>query len=187
MTSTVAHCLWRRRDAPGHDACRLIETASGWKLEGCAVFRHKEGPAALAYSVACDAQWRTRSARVSGFLGARSTEITIERTEGGDWLLSGTKQPAAAEQIDLDLNFTPATNLIALRRLKLAVGERAGAPAAYLAFPEERLVVLEQFYRRLDADRYDYEAPAFGYHEVLEFGDNGFVVNYPPLWERVTD
>src|SRR4026207_452783 len=30
--------LWRRLDVPGHDACALRRIASGWRLEGTALF-----------------------------------------------------------------------------------------------------------------------------------------------------
>lgn len=54
--------LWRRLDRPGHDACRLIHQASGWRLEGSAAFLHENGAvASVAYEVECDREWRTRT------------------------------------------------------------------------------------------------------------------------------
>jgi hypothetical protein len=91
----------------------------------------------------------------------------------------------AAGCLDIDLGFTPATNLIALRRLALDVGHEADAPAAYLAFPELKLERLEQRYHRLTLDKYDYQAPSVGYVGTLEVSEVGFVTTYPGLWEVV--
>jgi hypothetical protein len=41
--------LWRRLDAVGHDARRLVQSDASWRLEGAAIFRHEGAPTCLAY------------------------------------------------------------------------------------------------------------------------------------------
>lgn len=174
--------LWRRLDLEGHDACLLGATDGGWWIKGHALFLHDGQPCSLAYQVDCDAGWHTRSVNVDGFLGTRELRYEIERLADGHWLLNGASQPEVAGLIDVDLGFTPATNLLAIRRLDLDACMAAPAPAAYLAFPELRLMRLEQTYRRIDECRYAYDAPMFGYDAVLEVSPAGFVADYPGLW-----
>ncbi|MDX8538056.1 putative glycolipid-binding domain-containing protein [Mesorhizobium abyssinicae] len=174
--------LWRRLDLEGHDACLLCEADDGWKLRGHALFVHDGKPCSLAYEADCDSGWRTRSARVDGFLGAETLHFEIERLADGGWTLNGAGQAEVAGLIDVDLGFTPATNLLAIRRFDLGVGMSTPAPAAYLGFPELRLMRLEQSYRRLDDTRYGYDAPMFGYNAILEVSPAGFVLDYPGLW-----
>lgn len=81
---------------------------------------------------------------------------------------------------------TPATNLIALRRLALRVGESADAPAAYLAFPAMRFVKLAQTYHRMGRTEYEYAAPSVGYAGSLDVLPSGAVARYPGLFELVT-
>ena len=128
--------LWRRTDVPGHDACGLWVMESGWCLTGTAIFALEGQPCHLAYEVDCDTTWRTRSAKVTGYIGRHALELTIVAMPGERWQLNGIDQPEAAGCIDVDLNFTPATNLIAIRRLALGVGHASDAPAAWLRFPE---------------------------------------------------
>ena len=101
------------------------------------------------------------------------------------WFVNGVEQDQVAGCMDLDLGFTPATNLIAIRRLALKVGQRAQAPAAYLAFPKIRLEKLEQNYHRVEHTKYEYAAPKFGYAATLEISAAGGVVSYPGLFEQV--
>ncbi|TIO06262.1 putative glycolipid-binding domain-containing protein [Mesorhizobium sp.] len=184
----VASILWRRLDLEGHDACllsesgRLSQSDGGHSLKGQALFVQDGKPCNLAYEVTCDAGWRARSARVDGFLGTQDLHYAIERRADDGWTLNGERQGDVAGLIDIDLGFTPATNLLAIRRFDLEVGMATPAPAAYLTFPELRLVRLEQTYRRLDGTRYAYAAPMFGYDEILEVSPAGFVVDYPGLW-----
>jgi hypothetical protein len=177
--------LWRRLDLEGHDACLLCATEIGWRLNGHALFLHDGRPCSLAYSAECDADWRTCSAGVEGFLGTQTLRYEVERLADGRWILNGAEQAEVAGLVDIDLGFTPATNLLAIRRFDLAVGEATPAPAAYLAFPELRLERLDQNYRRLDDGRYAYAAPKFGYDQVLEASPVGFIVDYPGLWKAV--
>jgi hypothetical protein len=188
MMRSVASILWRRLDLEGHDACllsesgRLSESDGGRSLSGQALFVQDGKPCSIAYEVTCDAGWHARSARVDGFLGTQDLHYAIERLADGGWTLNGERQAEVAGLIDVDLGFTPATNLLAIRRFDLEVGMATPAPAAYLAFPELRLVRLEQTYRRLDEVRYAYAAPMLGYDEILEVSPAGFVVDYPGLW-----
>jgi hypothetical protein len=99
--------------------------------------------------------------------------------------LNGDEQPGLSACVDIDLAFTPATNLLALRRLKLAPGQDAQAPAAWLDLDTARLTVLAQSYRRLSRCAYRYEAPAFGYRDTLRVSTAGVVLHYPGLFEAV--
>ena len=181
MTSVAV--LWRRLDAPGHDACRLDEVDGGWRLHGAAVFRLDGVPARLDYFVDCDRAWRARTASVEGWVGTEPVAITIARDAGGRWLLDDEPVPGLDDCVDVDFGFTPATNVLQLRRAALAVGEAADVPVAWLDVPANTLERLEQRYHRLTDATYDYESPRFSYHAVLETTPEGFARRYPGLWE----
>ena len=181
----AAAFLWRRLDSPGHDGCRLFRLPGGWLLAGMAVFCEKNRPCHLTYEVVADTGWKTKRATISGFVGSRSVELRIRATAKQRWFADGQEQGEVAGCTDLDLGFTPATNLIAIRRLSLGVGQAAEAPAAYLAFPGMRLEVLAQTYRRTERTKFEYRAPSFGYSGTLEVSRLGAVVHYPGLFEQV--
>jgi hypothetical protein len=175
--------LWRRLDVPGHDACGLWVSDNGWCLAGTAMFLFEEQPCHLRYEVDCDSAWRTRAASVSGWLGRTPVQLTLETVPGERWTLNGAEQgEEVAGLVDVDLGFTPATNLIQLRRLALDVGHEVEAPVVYLHFPELTLGRLEHRYHRVALDKYDYQAPAFDYAAILQVSELGFVTQYPGLW-----
>jgi len=179
----VSSILWRRLDTPGHDACRLVESHAGWRLDGAAVFLQDDGPARLTYHVVCDLAWRTQHGRVEGWLGGQSVEFRVELTHAGEWTLNGAVLSGLENCVDLDLGFTPATNLLALRRLALAEGKAASATAAWLDVSAGTLKVLAQRYERRSMSTYWYEAPNAHYEALLEVTPTGFVRLYPGLWE----
>jgi hypothetical protein len=179
--------LWRRLDAPGHDACRLEARGEERRLEGTAVWLHEGVPARLAYQVESDAAWRSRRGTVRGWIGAREVALEIVRSPAGAWTLDGATVDGLEDCADLDLGFTPATNLLVLRRLDLAVGSAARASVAWLDVDAGTLVRLPQDYARRSPERYAYASPDHGYAAELEVAPNGFVRRYPGLWEALAE
>ncbi len=183
--AVASSMLWRRIDVPGHDACRLERAHDGWRLEGAAVFRGKEGPTFLAYSVQCDALWRTVSGRVGGFVGERAVDFAVAR-RGSDWTLDGVLVPGLDHLVDLDLSFTPATNLLQLRRVPILANESVPLPVAWFDVDAGTLTELPQTYERRGPNAFWYRAPSVDYEGLLELAPNGFIRNYPNLWAAET-
>jgi hypothetical protein len=175
--------LWRRLDAPGHDACCLEQTEGGWQLEGTAVFRENGVAALLAYRVRCDSAWRTQHGQVDGWLGAQPVSFTVARTTGGVWTLNDVPITGLENCVDLDFGFTPATNLLQLRRIDLSPGQSADVPVAWLDASSTTLEMVPQRYERRTEGTYWYESPRFDYDALLEVTPTGFVQRYPGLWE----
>jgi uncharacterized protein len=137
----------------------------------------------LDYLVVCDSSWHTLSGKVVGWLG--KTEVKIELTVDLDhrWQVNGVERPEVSGCIDLDLNFSPSTNLLPIRRLGLSVGQAAEIRAAWLRFPAFELEPLPQIYRRLDESTYQYESGSGQFIADLQVDPTGFVTTYPGLWQ----
>jgi hypothetical protein len=175
--------LWRRLDQPGHEAARLIFHDPFWQLGGTAVFAHDGQPCRLEYLVACSASWHTLRAKIAGWVGPRCIRVDLTADSGGRWRLNGAECGDVQGCIDLDLAFSPSTNLLPIRRLALPVGARAEVTAAWLRFPELTLQPLAQVYQRTDDRHYRYESGGGAFTRDLEVNDVGMVLRYPGLWE----
>lgn len=175
--------LWRRLDLPGHEIGRVVFKDDRWQLAGTAVFGHERGPCRLDYIVVCDSGWRTKSAHVGGLIGDREIDLDISVDRKQRWRVNGTECPAVAGCIDLDLGFSPSTNLFPIRRLSLKVGEEAEVEAAWLPFPSLSFEVLPQVYRREGERTYRYESGGGTFVRVLEVNAVGLVTSYPGLWK----
>jgi hypothetical protein len=181
---TPAQILWRRLDVPGHDAATVQMGSSGAVLSGMAVFQER-GPAALAYVVHLDRDWKTTDARVWGWRGPKAIELRLHRDDAGTWTMNGAACPGVEGCVDLDLSFTPATNLLPLRRLSLQVGQAAEVRSAWLEWPEVRLTPLVQRYARVSETGYDYESDLPGgelFRTTLRVQREGWVLDYGGLW-----
>lgn len=177
------HILWKRLDQSGHESAQLSLQGASQRLVGAAVFAHDGRPCLLNYTITCDAAWQTQAGHVTGWVGADSVAITFERDSAGRWLLDGQDCPDVAGCTDIDLNFSPLTNILPIRRLGLTVGQAANVRAAWLRFPSFSLEPLDQVYRRLSETIYRYESVASGFTADLTVNAAGLVTRYAGFWE----
>ena len=184
MTRTVATAHWRRLDHEGTDRCTLARVAQGWILSGQAVWVEEGAESALSYVVRCDEGWRTLSADVAGRMAGGEVTLRIQR-DGDLWRMNDVPQVGCEGCEDIDLSFTPATNLMPLRRLEDGATE---VTAAWLVPDLSRLSPLRQTYTpdpKAEAGTVLYRSP--GFEARLSVHDSGFVTAYPALWEGWVD
>jgi uncharacterized protein len=176
---------WRRLDGSGREEAGIEQTAEGWRLTGQVETEEGSVHAQLRYVIDCDPNWRTRRAVVTG--SASGSDVQFEFTADGEghWMLNGAPLALVQDAIDIDLGFTPATNLLPIRRLDLKVGEGASVRSAWLRFPELRVDELEQWYQREETHVFRYEALVDGerFQARLDTDEFGRVLLYEGLWK----
>ena|SRR6185369_10948928 len=174
--------VWKSIILNGHEYCRVWHDAEFNYLSGSAVFSTDHRPTRLDYSIRCDQQWQSLSAEVSGWLDDEKVDIRIS-VKDGVWFLNDKEESEVEGAVDVDLNFSPSTNLLPIRRLNLAIGDGAEVSAAWLRFPSFRLEPLRQIYRRIDESTYRYESGGGKFVKDLRVNSLGLVTSYPDIWE----
>jgi hypothetical protein len=180
-----SHMRWRRLDLPGREEAHIEQTADGWRLTGELDADEAGVRAHLTYVIECERDWRTRRAVVTGSASGAPIRFEFAADGAGHWWLDGTPLPLVEGALDIDLGFTPATNLLPIRRLNLGVGESAEVRTAWVRFPELRVEALEQSYSR-EAERvFRYDAVVDGerFQARLDTDELGRVLLYEGLWE----
>jgi hypothetical protein len=98
--------------------------------------------------------------------------------------------PELAGCRDVDLEASAFTNALPVNRLRLELGARAEAPAAWVRAADLSVERLEQTYARVpderpDGSQYAYEAPELEFTARLVYDRFGLVVDYPGIAVRV--
>jgi hypothetical protein len=137
-----------------------------------------EGPVEIRFTVRADGSWATRATSVR--VARRSIEL---RADGlGGWSVEGTDRADLHGCTDVDLEFTPATNTLPIRRLGLEPGQSAEIEAAWVRVPSLDVERSVQRYERLGERRFRYSSGDFA--AVLDVDEHGLVLDYPPFWVR---
>jgi hypothetical protein len=179
--------LWRRLDRPGYEAARLVRQDTGWLLTGNAAFKHEGWICSLTYAIHCDEGWHTTKTTITGWTGDQTIVLEVLVDANRRWHLNGREAPLVRGCIDIDLAFSPSTNLLPIRRLNLRPGEEAEVRASWLRFPELTLAPLDQQYRCIDDSTYQYESGHGSFRSTLRTNDVGLVVWYPDFWVALDD
>lgn len=177
---TLGLIHWRALDRDGEDKCRLAQLEQGWMLVGHARFREDGGFAALDYVIRAAEDWRTTSADITGEYAGAPVALRLVRGDGG-WTVNEEPRPDLADAEDVDLSFTPATNLMPLNRLP-EVG-RLDTVAAWVRFPGPEVSPLRQSYTRERGGLVRYSDELAKAETHLAVNCHGFVTGYPGLWE----
>jgi hypothetical protein len=118
-----------------------------------------------------------------------ANELVLERRVDGAWTVDGRVAEELADAVDCDLGHSPLTNLMPILRHRL--NEAPGAEEftmAWVAVPELTVVAERQRYTHLAPGLVRFESldgQFAGFSAELELDDDGLVVFYPRLAQRV--
>jgi hypothetical protein len=137
----------------------------------------------LSYRIAIDAAWHVREMSV---VTANGRELRLESDGVGTWRRAGLSDPALSGCIDVDLQATPFTNTLPIRRLDLQTGQSAAIPVVYVNVPSLAVERLNQRYTALEPGRLvRFEGLDTGFTADLPVDPDGLVTDYPGLFRRL--
>jgi hypothetical protein len=176
--------LWENKSGRSIEYFSLTANGNALVLEGTIIMQLERLPAQISYRIECDRQWRTRIADIRQERSGKVGRLSIKVGKKQDWQANKRAVPFAAGMHDIDLEVTPSTNTLSIRRLALKEGESQQVDAVWVRFPSLTLERLQQRYTRIGRRLYKYETST-GYKAELEVDQSGLVVRYGDLWRRV--
>jgi len=169
----------------GLERFELVGQEKLWVLKGTILHLHDSSPVEARYLIECDLGWRTANARIE--VHDHHQERTLQiKTEGGHWTANGDPQPQLDGCIDIDLEWSPSTNTLPIRRLNLENGASSGPlVAAWIRFPDLALEPLAQEYQRVADRTYRYASHGGTFTAELLVDEHGLVEEYKGFWQQV--
>lgn len=187
MASDVWMLGWRRIDeGRGHSMARVERLETGWLCYAAEVSIEPQEMSACSFTVRLDQRWATREVEVNAVSREGHKRLSLRTDEAQDWWRDGHPVPDLKGCVDVDIAAAPLTNTFPIRRLEsLAVAEQRTLPVAWVDVPTLQVTRVEQTYRRLAPNRWEYSDPTHGAFE-LSIDDHGFVIDYEGFASRVT-
>src|SRR5262245_22237634 len=179
--------LWRWVKVPGLERFELRKGRAGWALRGTIIALPDSGAVEVVYTLFCDPLWQTKQADIL-LSDAHGQRISRIRARNGRWYENGREKRTVRGCVDIDLGWSPSTNTLPIRRLRLAVGQRSEPlTMAWVRFPDLTVETLPQQYERLSERSYQYTSRGGGFTARLDVDDDGLVVDYEGLWQRLPE
>ena len=143
------------------------------------------------YELEADPHWTFRRLTISatgeGMDAPQRRDLS--RSPEGGWQVDGEAAPELEGCSEVDIQVTPFTNSLPIRRLKLGQGESAELRVVYLPVPALTPQPVEQRYTCLEplgesGGRYLYEGLFRGFQAELSVDPDGLVIDYPETFRR---
>ena len=176
--------LWTCNKCPSYEYFKLSQFDKGYLLDG-AVIAYEGVPLLMNYKIECDETWRTKSAVITQEQLGKTNRLTLKPDSANGWLVNEIPQPSLSGIVDVDLEFSPSTNTLPIRRLNLKVGESASVDTLWVRLNDLKAMKSSQRYTRLDENRYCYENPTLNFTATLDVDELGLVVRYGNLWWKM--
>lgn len=176
---------WRPVEGEGLEHLGVRATGSSIHVESVLIGGEAGQACGIHYRIECDADWCVRAFSIASTSGERLEMLSDGK---GHWRLAdGTPQPQYDGCFDVDFTGTPFTNTLPIRRLNLTPSDGiTRLHVLYVLFATFQPLADTQFYTCLDAGRrYRYQAAERPFVAELPVDSDGFVVDYPGLFERV--
>lgn len=162
-----------------------MRAADDWIFRGTILTLAADTAVEARYEILSDHSFRTKSASISLLDPSGERRLKIS-AQNGRWFENGQENQAVNGAFDIDLGWSPSTNTLPIKRLKLKIGESSGEfVAAWVRFPELKLQPLPQEYLRLADRQYRYSSRGGAFVANVLVDDHGLVLNYEGFWQRV--
>ena len=177
--------LWQWLQSPGLERFELLRARDQWILRSTILTLFEGGPAEARYEIVCDRAWRTSSAEISTNDGNNERRLRVQ-TKNGRWYENDQPNETVNGCIDIDLGWSPSTNTLPIRRLRLDTGQSSGpVMAAWVRFPDLTLQPLSQAYVRVSDQQYRYSSRGETFVAQITVDDEDLVLDYEGFWQRV--
>ena len=175
--------VWGGLRTPSLDYCHVRKENNSWRFAGMLIVKPKANPFGARYEILVDKKFKTRT------LIIEKTESGLEsckkiQSRRGAWFVDARERNDLHECTDIDIEASPVTNTIPIRRTRLKVGQKVNLTVAWVRFPTLEVTPLKQSYERLTARKYLYRS-ASGFSAELEVDDFGLVTRYGDVWKKI--
>ena len=174
--------MWQGLNAPSLERCIVTPRNHGIEFDGLILQAHKEVAYVVRYRIRVDEAWTTREVELELENGGSRT-LSLMRNAAGHWWRDGQRLNRFDDCVDVDLEWSPSTNTLPIRRLDLAIGQTAPVTAAWIQLPFLEIQRLDQSYERLAVDRYRYRSGSFTADLAVDL--DGVVLEYGVNWKAV--
>jgi hypothetical protein len=185
----IRSVFWRPLDEIGLEHLMLSTLPDRIEADGLILqTKAGRGPFRARYRIEATRDWTMRSCDIRvQEPGEVERRLGLRVDGAARWrdASSGRELPELAGCREVDIQVSPFTNSLPIGRLRLRQGRSSDIQAAYITVPELSLSAAPQRYTRLGPDRYRYEALDTGFAAEISIDEDGLVLDYPEIFQRV--
>ena len=186
LGAAPADVAWMALEWPGFEHVIVSYGPDGFRADSWLLLAGEAGLARVSYQLICDSKWQVSTLTIRAAGANSDRALALRRDSAGHWQAGGDRPlPDLDGCIDVDIDHTPLTNTLPIRRLGAAVSAPCDIDVAYICVPELTVRRARQRYTRLTTGRPVYRYESGSFRADLPVDGDGIVIDYPGLWRRI--
>lgn len=142
-------------------------------------------PVSLTYQITLTNNWYVKELMIQSTLADKSN-IRLHSDLQGNWFDSdGNEIPTLQGCFDIDISLTPFTNSIPIKRLGEQLIQRTALEVVYIDLIAWEWRKVSQYYTKKTSEIYLYEGVFRNFKADLIVRNDGFIQQYPSLFDRL--
>lgn len=142
-------------------------------------------PWLVRYTLTLNPRWEAQTVFIE-VMSEQNYTIELYKNDLQQWLNEkGEHLEAFDGCVDVDISFTPFTNSLPINRLQLTKGEGQNISVVWVDIKNGDVKRVKQRYLNKGSRIYKYENEHSGYISELIVDDEGYVVDYPGVWQKI--
>ncbi|MEM8530315.1 MAG: putative glycolipid-binding domain-containing protein [Chloroflexota bacterium] len=188
---TRQHIMWQWQ-VPGEHGLEYLELYTNVdvvRANSCVIGIADAHPFHLQYIVQCGSDFQLHIAELQ-IHTPNKRNLSLIRSPAGDWIdVDGNVLTDLHGCSEIDIEVSPFTNTLPIRRLALRPGQSTEIYVAYIAIPALDVRPERQRYTFLaetnTTQLYRYESLTSGFTAEIVVDHNGLIIEYPGIFTRV--
>lgn len=181
--------MWISHDEQKFEHLNLFENNESIVADGIMVHLSSNDSFRIRYKITCNLFWQVQKVEMQR-IDEYDNELILNSDGNGHWADDkGNSIEALEGCTDIDIYFSPFTNTLALRRLKLDKDESSVINVVYIIAPELTVEAVQQKYTCLNKSTkgglYLYESMDSDFKSELPVDSNMLLKEYPKFFRRV--
>lgn len=181
----MQHLYWQPKMQSGFEALIFDEEKDALFVDSIVIGIENGEAFKLHYRIWLNHQWQVTNFRIGHLPYGEEHKFYRDQKDcwsRGDFY--GNDEGEWTNCTDLDISCTPFTNTLPIRRLNLEIGQSADINVLFVQCPKLTVRTALQRYERLSEFEYQFTGLESQFTAVITVDANGFVTNYPNLFER---
>ena len=178
--------VWSGIEYDSIEHCQVSYDHEGIDINSTILGHYQDNIYFVQYKIRTDETWTTRKVQVNSKINGVEQSTRLETEGNGTWIINGKEDATFQDCFDVDLPLSPFTNTLPINRLRMQEHDMRQIKVIYIDLLKQMITPVFQKYIRLTDAEYRYENVPNDFEAVIRVDANGFVINYPTLFKRVT-
>ena len=178
--------IWEAIAWKGRERCQIAYLDNRYIVKSELNGRLEKTSFNLQYKLEINAGWNIESVHIDSMQNTKKL-VNLGKDAKSRWI-NEQSEPLIefSNCTDIDISLSPFTNTLPIRRLTFDRQSREAITVIYIDLPSGEIKPMKQWYTKLKNRRYKYEDET-GYTNTITVDENGFVIDYPNLFERKSE